>query len=85
MVASRSVTVRTLDGLRLVGTLDTPGMPTDRAVVLVHGGGVTRDEGGFFRRLARALVEADVACLRYDLRGHGESDGRQEDNTLTIL
>lgn len=83
-VEGTAVTVRTLDGLDLAGTLAAPDLPTDRAVVLVHGGGVTREEGGFFTRLAAGLGEAGVASLRYDLRGHGESDGRQEDNTLTI-
>ncbi len=74
---------RTFDGLQLAGTLVTPDSTADRAVVLVHGGGVTREEGGFFTRLAAGLGEANVACLRYDLRGHGESDGGQEEATLS--
>ncbi len=48
----------------------------------MHGGGVTREEGGFFARLADGLAEAGVASLRFDLRGHGESEGRQEDLTI---
>jgi uncharacterized protein len=74
---------RTLDGLHLVGTLVTPDGPTDVGVVFVHGGGVTREEGGFFTRLSAGLASAGVASLRYDLRGHGESEGRQEDSPLT--
>lgn len=70
--------VRTLDGLHLAGTLAAPAEPAARAVVLVHGGGVTREEGGFFSRLATGLADAGVASLRFDLRGHGESEGRQE-------
>jgi uncharacterized protein len=54
-------------------------------VVLVHGGGVTREEGGFFTRLASGLGEAGVASLRFDLRGHGESEGRQEELTLAAI
>lgn len=79
---STATTVRALDGLRLAGTLVIPGSPAERAVVLVHGGGVTREEGGFFTRLASGLGEAGVASLRCDLRGHGESEGRQEEMTL---
>jgi len=79
------VTIRTLDGLRLVGTLVDPGPPTSLAVVLVHGGGVTREEGGFFARLATGLADAGVASLRFDLRGHGQSEGRQEDLTLSAI
>lgn len=70
-----------LDGLRLSGTRVFP-REAGYAAVLVHGGGVTRDEGGFFTRLALGLAEAGVASLRFDLRAHGKSEGRQEDLTL---
>lgn len=79
---SRETTLRTLDGFHLVGTLVTPDAPVGHAVVMVHGGGVTREEGGFFTRLAAGLAEVGVASLRYDLRGHGESDGPMEQATL---
>lgn len=69
------------DGLRLSGTLVLPD-GARQAAVLVHGGGVTRVEGGFFTRLADGLAEAGVLSLRFDLRGHGESEGRQEDLTI---
>ncbi|ABD11901.1 lysophospholipase [Frankia casuarinae] len=78
-----AVSLRTFDGLHLAGTLVTPEATYERAAVLVHGGGVTREEGGFFTRLAAGLAEAGVASLRFDLRGHGESEGRQEETTLT--
>jgi pimeloyl-ACP methyl ester carboxylesterase len=72
--ASTSATLRTLDGLHLATTLVTPDTdaPPQRAIIFVHGGGVTRDEAG-------------VASLRFDLRGHGESEGRQEDLTLAAI
>jgi alpha-beta hydrolase superfamily lysophospholipase len=82
-VESSPATIRTFDGLHLAGTLVRPDTSVERAVVLVHGGGVTREEGGFFTRLAAGFGEAGVGSLRYDLRGHGESEGRQEENTLT--
>ncbi len=69
------------DGLHLVGALVLPD-GAGRAAVLVHGGGVTREEGGFFARLATGLAGADIASLRFDLRGHGDSEGRQEDLTI---
>lgn len=78
-------TIRTLDGLQLRGTLVTPAAPAERAIVLVHGGGVTREEGGFFTRLADGLAEAGVVSLRFDLRGHGESEGSQDELTLSAI
>lgn len=85
MTASINTMLCTHDGLHLAGTLVTPDSGTDRAIVLVHGGGVTREEGGFFARLAAGLANAGVASLRFDLRGHGESEGRQEDLTLSAV
>jgi pimeloyl-ACP methyl ester carboxylesterase len=84
-VQSSAATLRTLDGLHLAATLVAPIEPAERAVVLVHGGGVTREEGGFFTRLAAGLGEARVASLRFDLRGHGESEGQQEELTLAAI
>jgi predicted alpha/beta hydrolase len=69
------------DGLHLAGTFLAP-VDARQGAILVHGGGVTREEGGFFTRLAAGLAETGVASLRFDLRGHGESEGRQEDLTL---
>lgn len=82
MTKQHETTITTLDRLKLAATLVEPEPSTDRAVVLVHGGGVTRQEGGFFARLADGLAEAGVASLRFDLRGHGQSEGRMEELTL---
>jgi predicted alpha/beta hydrolase len=76
------VTIRSRDGLHLAGTLVRQDTPADQAVVLVYGGGVTREEGGFFTRLAAGIAQDGVTALRFDLRGHGDSEGRQEDLTI---
>jgi uncharacterized protein len=78
---SAITTVRTPDGLHLVGAFVLPD-GAGQVAVLVHGGGVTREEGGFFARLAAGLADVGIGSLRCDLRGHGESEGRQEDLTI---
>ena len=74
------ITLRSHDGTRATGTPTSPH-DASQSAVLVHGGGVTRDEGGFYVRLADALAVGGIASLRFDLRGHGTSGGRQEELT----
>ena len=81
----RDAAFTSLDGLELRATLTLPLSAARRGVVLVHGGGVTRDEGGFFTRLAAGLADTGTAALRFDFRGHGKSAGRQEDLTLAAV
>lgn len=80
---THAVVFRSPDGLQLSGTFVTPTATPTSVTVLVHGGGVTRDEGGFFTRLAEGMAANGIASLRFDLRGHGESEGRQEDLTIS--
>ena len=51
--------------------------------MLLHGNGTDRDEMGLFARLADAVGRAGITSIRFDLRGHGASEGRQEDRTLS--
>jgi alpha-beta hydrolase superfamily lysophospholipase len=79
---SREIEFRSLDGLRLAGTFVEVASRTSNPLVLVHGGGATREEGGFFTRLADSLGGAGVPSLRFDLRAHGASEGAQDELTL---
>ena len=80
-MADRDTEFRSLDGTRLSGTVATTERPLALAV-LVHGAGVTREEGGFFTRLSNALAVSRIENLRFDLRAHGASDGREQDITM---
>jgi predicted alpha/beta-hydrolase family hydrolase len=53
--------------------------------VLVHGSGVTREEGGFFTRLAAGLAQAGVTSLRFDLRARGASAGKESELTIAAV
>lgn len=55
-------------GNRLVG--DAGGNPTAPAVILLHGGGQTRNSWGTAQR---ELIDAGYFVLSVDARGHGES------------
>ncbi|WP_218021242.1 alpha/beta hydrolase [Nocardia crassostreae] len=77
--------IATYDGLRLAGTAVVPAVAPWHAVLLLHSEGVDREHGGFFTRLASELAAAGIGSLRLDLPGHGESEGRQEELTLSGL
>jgi pimeloyl-ACP methyl ester carboxylesterase len=69
-------------GLR--GVLHRPASRKRRpAVVLLHGFSGSRiEQGRLFVRLGRALAACGIACLRFDFRGSGDSDGEFQDMTL---
>ncbi|MFE9403990.1 alpha/beta hydrolase [Streptomyces sp. NPDC006530] len=75
---------QSLDGTPLVGTVGGAGTRGPVAV-LVHGSGVTREEGGFFTRLAAGLAGSGVTSLRFDLRAHGASGGRESELTIAAV
>jgi alpha-beta hydrolase superfamily lysophospholipase len=81
----RRVTVRAHDGLRLAATLVMPTAKAHRAVLMLHSEGATREQGGFYPRLAASLAACDAAILSLDLPGHGESEGSQEELSLSGL
>jgi pimeloyl-ACP methyl ester carboxylesterase len=68
-LAPARLTYTSPDGLTLVA--DAWGEPTDRAVLLMHGGGQTRHAWG---GTAQALAGQGWHAVSVDLRGHGDSD-----------
>ena len=71
------------DGLKLCGIWHIPDKKTVKAVVLAHGMTVDKDEEGIFVDLAELLKENRYAVFRFDFRGHGESERKSMDTTIT--
>ncbi len=63
-------------GLALRGELHTPAVLPAPAFVCIHG--LTLNHH-MFEPLAARAEAAGIACLRFHLRGHGDSEGRLEE------
>lgn len=74
---------KSTNGLTLCGIWTIPKRPNNRAVILAHGITVEKNEGGVFTNLANDLADQGFSVFRFDFRGHGESEGRSVDVTLT--
>ena len=70
------------DGIRLSAELEKPGDPDcRRIVILLHGFSSAKDRPHNLLA-AKAMRGAGFATLRFDLYGHGESDGEFRKHTL---
>ena len=68
----------THNGLTLRSTIHVPDGPADTAwptAVFVHGFSSNRIEVVSFVGMSRLLQRNGIASVRFDLSGHGESDG----------
>lgn len=74
--------IQASDGVSLAAILATPTGKAVGGALLVHGITVEKNEDGFYTRLAALLAESGVQSLRFDFRGHGESQGRPQDMTI---
>ncbi len=67
---------------KLCGILAKPEKATDKCIILCHGLSGNKDEWGIFTKLADKLSKS-FAVFRFDFRGHGESEGRSADMTVS--
>lgn len=76
------VTIENKNGNQLVGILNVPGNNSPSSTVIIcHGLGGTKTKKKFVR-LARRLEKNNIACLRFDFEGCGDSQGKFEKTTL---
>src|SRR3954471_5754573 len=74
-LAETSTEVTVMNGARAVpATVVVPdGQGPFPAVVMNHGHGGGRNEGGGFAKLAKALADAGIMTIRMDFPGSGDS------------
>lgn len=70
---------------KLVGIETAPSIEKEKypTVLLVHGFGVTKEEGGMFDELAKNLADAEFLVYRFDFSGRGESEGDYSETSLS--
>jgi len=76
------ITFKNKEGLKLVGILDRPKNKTKTCIILCHGRSGRKNEQGLVL-LADGLVKAGFSTFRFDFRGHGESEGKDYEMTIS--
>jgi pimeloyl-ACP methyl ester carboxylesterase len=67
----------------IAGILTKPTTQTFPAVLLLHGFASDKNEvGDMYQNLALKLAKNNIASLRIDFRGWGESTGKMSDTTI---
>ena len=70
----KEFTLKSVDKLNLFGQYWAPEEKTKAVICLVHGHG---EHSSRYEPWAARFVEKGVAVVTYDLRGHGQSDGKR--------
>ena len=76
------VTFESSDGVALSGILRRIDGTPKAGMILAHGIMTEKDYGGFYPALAAALARHGYESLRFDFRGHGESEGTPGEMTI---
>jgi len=70
-------------GDKLCGVLSNPTESIDVGCIVLCHGFSTSKNGTTYQRLEQALNEKNLATFRFDFYGHGESEGKFEDITVS--
>ena len=74
-----------INNLKLCGILSKSGASDkkDKIVIMCHGIRGNKDECGAFVNLSQKLLENGYSSFRFDFNGHGESEGKDMEMTIT--
>ena len=82
----KHIEIKSYAGKILRGYLHLPAINTGNIVIMFHGfTGNKTEHGGHFRDLSRLLEINNIASLRMDFSGNGESDGTFRDFTFSSM
>ena len=70
-------------GDKLCGILSNPSFDKDRPLVILCHGFSTNKDAKTYLRLEEVLNKKNLSTFRFDFYGHGESDGKFEDITIS--
>src|SRR3989338_8271702 len=75
--------LKTSDNLKICGIWSWPKVGNNKAIILAHGITVDKDEDGLFPPLSEKLADLGYSVFRFDFRGHGKSDGKSVNMTIS--
>jgi len=76
-IKEKSIVFQSAQGLNLWGVLSLPKGKNLPGIIVVHGFKGTKSQRKFVK-LAREFAKKGIAVFRFDLSGHGDSEGRFE-------
>ena len=71
------------DGFKLCGVLSNPTENKDALMIILCHGFTTSKDGRTYTHLEKMLNQKGFSTFRFDFFGHGESEGKFEDITLS--
>ena len=78
----KKIYCETTNNIKLCGII-TESEIKDKIVIMCHGIRGNKDECGAFTLLSKRLLENGYSSFRFDFNGHGESEGKDLDMTIT--
>lgn len=70
-------------GNKLAGVLSNPTLSKEKPLVILCHGFSTNKDANTYMRLERVLNDKCISTFRFDFFGHGESNGKFEDITIS--